>query len=140
MSSAVEHIMKEGNILAILIKTENLPLQGEKGKLWFPTPEQFPLQVGVHHREEQETVAAHRHLPFPELRNLPVQEFFYVISGKVKVDLYGSDEKKHCERVLTTGDCILLNTAHGLTFLEKTKLIELKQGPYRGKEQEKKYL
>lgn len=140
MPSAVEQIMKDGDILALIIKTGTLEPAQAKEKLWFPTPEHFPLQMGVHHREEQETVAAHRHLPFAELRDFPVQEFFYVISGKVKVDLYGRDEKKHCERVLTAGDCIILNTAHGLTFLEKTKLIELKQGPYRGKEQEKRYL
>ena len=131
---AVEQITKDGKILAIIIR------KGITDPLKFATPDDFPFQVGVHNKEAGDKIQAHVHIPFPELKNLRVQEFFYIISGKLKVNLYDSDEKKVQDVVLNEGDSIVLDCGHGFEFLEKTSMIELKQGPYRGKEQEKKMI
>ena len=77
--------------------------------------------------------------PFAELKNIPAQEFFYVKKGKVEVGIYHR-EKPYKKLVLGAGDMIVLNCAHDVTFLEDTEMVELKQGPYRGKEKEKTYL
>ena len=71
-----------------------------------------------------------------------MQEFFYVISGKIKIDLYDDRENdtKVSEVIIETGDSIILNTGHGFTFLDDAKLVELKQGPYRGREFEKRFV
>ena len=49
-------------------------------------------------------------------------------------------KKKVKEITLQSGDSIVLNTGHGIKVLEPTEIIELKQGPYRGRELEKKYI
>lgn len=132
----IEEIKWNKQILALIIRKEAVEKLEEP--LLFTTPPEFPLQVGIHHRQEQAKIKAHAHLPFSELSNLPVQEFFHLVSGKVKIDLYDQDNNWVKEVIVNGGDYALLNTGHGFTFLEKSKMIELKQGPYRGKEQEKK--
>ena len=80
----------------------------------------------------------HEHVPFAELKNLPAQEFFYIVQGKIEAKLYNK-KKLFSTLVLWAGDSIVLNCGHSITFLEETQMIELKQGPYRGKEKEKVY-
>ncbi|MEK6809608.1 MAG: hypothetical protein AABY40_02965 [Nanoarchaeota archaeon] len=140
---AVENVVYKGKLLAVIIRAKALDeLQASGKKMSFHTPEHFPLQVGIHSRQKGDAVSAHFHRHFPELKNLPVQEFFYVKSGKVKIDLFDEqeDDAKVSEVVAGSGDTVLLNTGHGMTFLEKTELIELKQGPYRGREEEKRFI
>jgi len=143
MNTGVEQVIYNGKILAIITRSNLLEaLEKENKNLHFVSPDDFPFQVGIHNRKKDEVVKGHFHLPFSRLTNFPVQEFFYVVSGKVKFDLYPDENKanKISEVILGGGDTIILNTGHGLTFLEDAKLIELKQGPYRGRELEKKYV
>ena len=44
------------------------------------------------------------------------------------------------EIIAEVGDTVILNTGHGMIFLEDTELVELKQGPYRGREEEKRFI
>jgi|SRR3989344_2311998 len=130
----VETIEKDGNYLAFVIrKGFNKP-----GCNFFP-PDDFPLQLGIHLRMKGEKVMLHEHVPFKELKNLRVQEFIYIESGKAKVGIFYKKSKIEIV-ILNKGDMILLNCAHYVEFTEKTKIIEIKQGPYRGKNEEKKYL
>ena len=110
-----------------------------KEGLTFFTPPDFPFQLGVHIRKKGEKAQAHKHHPFTELKNFPAQEFFYVEKGKVTVGLYHRD-KEHSRVVLLSGDMIVLNCAHDVVFAEDSRMIEIKQGPYRGKDVEKRYL
>ncbi len=140
---SIENVVNKGKVLAVIIRANVLNEMKSAGtKVSFATPEHFPLQVGLHSRAKGEIVSAHFHNPFPELRNFQVQEFFYLKSGKVKIDLYDEQENdaKISEIIAEEGDTILLNTGHGITFIENTELIELKQGPYRGKEEEKRFV
>lgn len=143
MMKAVENIVHKGRLLAIIIHPhalDELPASGKK--MSFHTPEYFPFQMGIHVRPKGDVVEPHFHNPFPQLNNLAVQEFFYVKSGKVKIDLHDESEKdaKVSEFIADAGDAVLLNTGHGMTFLEKTELIEVKQGPYRGRDEEKRFV
>lgn len=143
MSQPVERVEHNGKILAIIVRAYSLQELEQSGEsMLFATPDDFPFQVGIHHRQKGEIIKPHFHLNFSELKNFPVQEFFYVISGTVKIDLYDDREqdKKISEAVVEAGDSIILNTGHGFTFLDNAKLIELKQGPYRGREQEKRFI
>ena len=130
----IELIRFDDKILAIHIKTAKID-----DKLSFISPENFPLQVGIHNKEKDDYIEAHEHIPFPILENMPSQEIFYLESGALDVGIYLGD-KKVANKVLYPGDLIILNCGHDLKFLEKTKMIEIKQGPYRGKENEKKYI
>ncbi len=127
-----ETITADGNTLAIIVRsTFNTP------GLTFLTPNDFPFQMGMHLRPKNTHVEPHEHKPFTNI-TIPTQEFFYVIEGKVQVNLF-HNKKKHSTIILNKGDMILLNTGHEVLFLEETKIVELKQGPYRGKSEEKEF-
>ena len=138
----VEEFVHKGKLLAVITRAAALEHLRESGQsVIFVSPDHFPFQVGLHHRKKDEKVKAHFHKPFSELKNFPVQEFFYVISGRVKFELHDEQEQdqKVGEVYLGAGDTIILNTGHAVTFLdEATKVVELKQGPYRGRTEEKR--
>ncbi len=139
MMDNVEKKVYNDKILCIIVRAKTVSELNEE--MLFATPDYFPFQMGIHNRKKDSTCTAHAHLPFPELKDFPVQEFFYVVSGKVKINLF--DERENDQLIdsviINTGDSIVLNCAHGFEFLEDSKLVELKQGPYRGKEKEKRF-
>ena len=130
----VENIKKNENILAVILRNSSSEKQVE-----FLTPNDFFLQLGVHKRKKNEIVKPHNHVPFGEVKNLEVQEVILVKKGKISVGIY---HKKDLIKnvVLGVDDLILLNCGHSVKFLEDTELVEIKQGPYRGKDSEKSYL
>ena len=132
-NGSVENILKDGKILAIIVR-------GGFYKLGctFVSPNEFPFQLGIHVRKAKEHIKPHRHIPFKKLEDIPVQEYLYIESGSVEVGFYDNN-KKFGTTVLKGRDMVLFNCAHEVTFLEDTKLIEIKQGPYRGKDVEKEY-
>jgi len=134
MNQNVQQISADGKILAILIRSKF-----NTSGLSFVTPDGFPFQLGLHISKKGTNIKAHRHLPFKELRDLYPQEFFYVEKGKIEVGLY-KDIHKYSEVILNKGDMLVVNCPHEVKFLEDSKLIELKQGPYRGKDAEKEYI
>lgn len=133
-SLGVENIKKGDEILAIVVRG----IFNEPG-CTFVSPKDFPFQLGLHVRKAKEHIKPHKHIPFKELKSIEVQELLYIESGSIKVTIY-SNNKKFFTTVLNPKDMILLNCAHEITFLEDTKMIEFKQGPYRGKDVEKEYL
>ena len=129
----VERVEADGKLLAIIVKKAF----NNSGYNFF-SPVDFPFQLGVNFRKKGEHVPSHQHIPFSELFDIPVQEFIYIESGKMELKLF--HKKKKCkELVLNNGDMVLLNCGHEVKFLEDTKMIEVKQGPYRGKDGEKEY-
>lgn len=128
--------IKDGDeIAAIIVKST----YNEPG-VHFPTPDYFNLQIGIHNRKAGTTIIPHVHKPINELRDVPVQEFFIVEKGKIRVDLYDREEKVIATTVLVKGDIIIISSGHGMEFLEDSKIIELKQGPYRGVEADKRQI
>ncbi|MEW6200925.1 MAG: hypothetical protein AB1546_03055 [bacterium] len=127
-------IIKDGDeVLGIIIRCD----YEEKGLKFFTMPE-YNLQLGIHNRAGGTFIPPHKHLPIKELKDVPIQEFFYLVKGRVKVDFFNSEEKFVASRELGAGDMILIIGAHAFTFLEEVKLIEIKQGPYRGVEEDKR--
>ena len=126
----IEEIRKDGELLAIIIRST----KSEK-TLEFPTTNDFPMQLGINNRPKGDYVKAHAHVPFKNL-DIPVQEIFFIEKGKMLVTLYsGKDRYKDVE--ISGGEIILLNCGHSMKFLEDTRAVEVKQGPYRQKENEK---
>ena len=130
----VENIKKDEKLLAVILRNSSPGKQVE-----FLTPNDFSLQLGVHKRKKNDIVESHEHVPFEEVKNLEVQEVILVKKGKVSIGVY--HKKKLIKNViLNSNDLILLNSGHSVKFLEDTELIEIKQGPYRGRDSEKNYL
>jgi len=128
-------IIKKGeHILAIIIRDKI-----KQGTLLFPCPREFPLQVGSHKQKKNVDLKAHKHKTIKKA-NLDIQEVFFIKKGKIKVTLYDKNDKKYKDAILKKGDVLLLNCGHALKFLENTEMIEVKQGPYRGKKEDKVYI
>ena len=130
----IEKIEKDNQLLAIIIRKEL------DDKLNFITPDESTMQIGIQNRKKGEEILPHKHKPIPELKNIPVHETFHIIQGKAQVSIFDSNKQLEKQVILNPGDTIFLSTGHSITFLEDTKMLEVKQGPYRGKETEKEYL
>lgn len=129
-----EEIRSRGELLAIILRKDF-----NREGCSFLTPADQPLQLGIHIRERRTEIKPHVHRSFSNLENLPSHEVFFVLEGRVQVDIF-KGRTKVCYRVLERGDVALLMSGHSVKFLEKSKMIELKQGPYRGVENEKEFL
>ena len=129
----LEKVEADGQLLAIVVRG-SLSKPGYN----FVSPVEFPLQLGVSIRKKGEHVMPHRHLPFEELHDFAAQEVLYIESGQIELNLFHG-KKKFKTVTLNDRDIILLNCGHEVKFLKDTKMIEVKQGPYRGKDAEKEY-
>ena len=129
----VENIKKDEKLLAVILRNSSPGKQVE-----FLTPNDFSLQLGIHKRKKNDIVEPHEHVTFEEVKNLEVQEVIFVKKGKISIGVY---HKKNLIKnvILNSNDLILLNSGHSVKFLEDTELIEIKQGPYRGRDSEKNY-
>lgn len=135
MPPGIEQITHQNEILAIVIRSNF-----NKPGVTFATPDEYYMQLGIHNQKKGAVVKPHVHMPFDELKNIKVQEMFHIADGKIKVNLYNQQNKKVKECVLNKGDTILLIVGHGIEFLEDTRMVEIKQGPYRGQENEKRFI
>lgn len=132
----IQNIKDGDEILAIVLRNEF-----DKEGLNFITNEDCSFQVAVHNVKRGTRYKAHITNPFSNINLLKANKIYYVAEGKVGIDLYGLNEKKIKYITLNKGDLILfINGGHGLDILEKSKVIEIKQGPYRGQDKDKKFL
>ena len=100
----------------------------------FFTSENDSQQLGYMTREKGYEIIPHRH-NIVERKVEVTQEVLFIKSGKVRVDFYDNKEEYLKSRILNKGDIILLiDGGHGFVMLEKSEIIEVKQGPYCGEE------
>lgn len=134
--------MYEGRVAAIVLRSESIQLfAATKEKYYFFTPTDFSFQAGVQNRPKGDVVPAHFHRPLAAFDSLPVQEFLYILSGGAEITLFAQEAKEAVPVLakvqLGAGDCVILNTGHSIVFTEDTQCLNLKQGPYRGRDEEK---
>jgi hypothetical protein len=61
------------------------------------------------------------------------QEVLLIKTGKVRIDYYDENKIYLESKIVTNGDVIILaNGGHGFYMLERSEIIEVKQGPYCG--------
>jgi hypothetical protein len=79
-------------------------------------------------------------------RNIPrtisdTQEVLHIEQGVVEIEFYSENKEKVENRILKSGDTILLiSGGHGFNILEDARFLEIKQGPYYGVEEDKEHL
>jgi hypothetical protein len=99
-----------------------------------------PLQLGVNTYRKGAEVRAHIHLP-RETVIREAEEVVHVDRGLVSVDLFDPSGKRSKTLELSSGDTILFVAGgHGIRILEDTRIIEVKQGPYPGKDHDKEFI
>jgi len=131
-SDKMQEITSNGKIMAIVVKASF-----RKNGTNFLSKEDFPLQLGISYYKKGEEIKSHFH-PDKKLEITKIQEIVHFESGKAIVNLYDLNGKKFKSIELSMGDTIFfVEGGHGFTMLEDSKLIEVKQGPYFGKDKDK---
>lgn len=126
----------DGNEIIAIIVHGNAPISGNN----FFTKEGDPLQFGVNVYETGYESRPHVHV-MPETMICNSQEMLHVDSGKLELSLFTKDGIYLCSRVLISGDSVFFASGgHGIKFMEPTKIIEVKQGPYLGVSKDKKFI
>lgn len=124
-----EQITHDNVLLSIIIRS-NFSKEG----ISFFTEDHFSQQLGYMNRPEGYVILPHRHNLVPRKVDL-TQEVLFVKSGKLRVDFYDDTQVYLESRLLYPGDVILLaHGGHGFQMIEKSEIIEVKQGPYCGEE------
>ncbi len=129
-----EKIMNDDLILAIIIRNTDW-----EEKLNFVSSEGDYQQVGIWGYNKGEKLASHIHL-FKPREVLRTQEVVFVKDGRIRADIYSENEDFLKSVELGKGDTIiLLNGGHGYEILEDgTKVLEVKNGPYVGADEDRK--
>lgn len=123
----MEQVIYENELLSIIIRS-NYSDEGIK----FFTPDNFSQQLGYMQREKDYVIDPHIHnLVLREV--FLTQEVLFIKSGKVRIDFYTDNKDYINSTIVEKGDVVLLASGgHGFKMLEKSEIIEVKQGPYCG--------
>jgi hypothetical protein len=125
LKDGVEIIGSHAKPLAIVIRAS-----ASVESIQFFSPRDFPQQIGLMSRPSGYEVPLHVH-NFQKREINTTQEVLFVRSGKCLVRIFDTSSGFDWEIVLNSGDVILLASgAHGITMLENTEILEVKQGPY----------
>jgi hypothetical protein len=122
----------DGKTIAIIVKADF----GKNG-VNFVSKEHFPLQLGISSYKKGDKIIPHLHI-HKKLVLDKIQEVVHFEKGRAIVNLYDVNGFNFKSIELSMGDTIFfVDGGHGFSMLENTKLIEVKQGPYFGKEKDK---
>lgn len=112
---------------------------GDPGVRFFTGPGEAQ-QVGYVRYPGGHVIPAHVHRDRTRTVH-KTQEVLLVRKGTLLVTFYTSAGEVVTRRGLSDGDvCVLLGGGHAVQFVTDTDLIEVKQGPYAGKELDKRML
>ena len=130
----VERIKYKNEEIAIIVKKGYEP----KG-LEFLTPENYNQQLGIMKCLKGKIIQSHIHKPIKR-EVIGTTEAIFIWAGKVEVFLFNSKKEKITNIVLSEGDAIfLISGGHGFKMLEDSVLLEIKQGPYLGKDDKERF-
>lgn len=120
--------VSKDNVLLALIFKKKIKADGVK----FLTPISFPLQIGLIEHPKDKQIRPHIHRDLKYDINI-AQEFLYIEKGRIEVTIYDNKWEIIKTAILKAGDFILFTAGgHSLITLKKTRIIEIKQGPYPG--------
>lgn len=127
-------IEKDGVVLAKHIQ----PQDWNEGLNFFSSDADF-IQVGAWSYDAGKELLKHIHNEV-ERKVTRAYECLYIVSGKIRANIYDLQENFMESFEAETGDIvILLESGHGYTILEDgTKVLEVKNGPYLGAETDRR--
>lgn len=103
----------------------------------FATEPGDQTQVGYLKHPAGHGVPAHRHPPARRVTER-TEEVLVVLRGRVRLDLYSSDGVYQAARTLGPGDCAVLHAGgHAVTCESDSEVVEVKTGPYHGRDGDK---
>lgn len=130
----IKEIKQNGELLAIII-----PRTYRKPGISFLTSDELSQQMAYMEHPAGYEIAAHIHNPVKRAV-VYTRETLIIRKGKLRVDFYTESEEYIESCILYGGDVILLiNGGHGFFVLEDVEMIEVKQGPYAGDGDKKRF-
>lgn len=130
----IEQIRHRGRVLACVIRADTEP-----GKTTFLTPPDYQMQLGFVVYPSGGTVPRHLHVRV-DRRVEGTPEVLLVRKGRCLMDTYDDDEELAATTEVRQGDVIMLVTGgHGFRMLEDTVFLELKQGPFNGPSDKRRF-
>ena len=121
-------IKDRGQIIAHIFRSK-LSAEGVN----FLTPPDYTLQLGLIEHPAGHIVKDHLHRQDIKYKVNTTQEFLYIEKGQIEISFYNNEWKLLKRVKLRKGDFVLLiSGGHGLKVLKKSRIIEIKQGPYPG--------
>ena len=131
----VEEIKKKDKLLAMIIRNDYI-CEGVD----FITPSEYSQQVAYMHHPKGKAIDAHVH-NLVHRNVVMTQEVLFIKKGILRVDFYDEYEDYLESKELCAGDIILLiSGGHGFQILEEVEMIEVKQGPYAGENDKKRFI
>ncbi len=131
----IEKIEYQGNLLAMVLHAGY-----EREGVNFITPDDNPIQVGILKHKQGTKIKPHVHKSSPKIIQ-EVQEVLHIEDGELEAGFYNEKGEKIKSITLKCGDTVLLlSGGHGFDVLKDCKIIEVKQGPYYGPEEDKEQL
>ena len=125
----IEHL---GKTIAIVLRND---YNSEQSR--FFSPADFSQQFGFLVHRKGHTIPAHFHKKIQREITL-TQEVLLIKKGEIRVNLYSSEQEFLTSRLLRAGDIIFLcSGGHGFTMLQDSEIVEVKQGPYSGRDSDK---
>ena len=105
-------------------------------------PDEEFLQLAALQMNKGKTFKAHKHIFKNGEEKVIAQESWVVIKGKVKAILYDTDDTVIDEVILDEGDCSMtFRGGHNYEVQEDGTIVyEYKTGPYKGIENDKKFI
>lgn len=127
-----EEIKHNDKLVAIILR----PHYTSEKTTFFSSPD-FSQQLGYIVYKKDGVIKTHSHKEVHRKITL-TQEVLFIKKGRLSVNLYTPDKEYITSRELNAGDIIFLcSGGHGFKMLEDTEMVEVKQGPYSGKESDK---
>ena len=116
---------KKGEPLAILLKLSEV-----EEKKFFATDNDNELQLASFQLDAGEEIMRHYH-PKQDRNISLTSEVIIVTEGKIEVEIYDTNLELNSIHEIKNNEIIaLFNGGHQIRMLEKSKFIEVKQGPY----------
>lgn len=130
----VEEVRKKNRLLAMIIRNHY-----ECDGVDFITPDEYSQQVAYMHHPTGKVIDAHVHNLVHRIVVM-TQEVLFIKKGTLRVDFYDEYEDYLESRDLHAGDIILLvSGGHGFQVLEEVEMVEVKQGPYTGDQDKRRF-
>lgn len=130
----VEEVKKKNKLLAMIIRSTY-----ECDGVDFITPGDYSQQMAYMHHPAGKVIDAHVH-NLVHRNVVMTQEVLFIKRGVLRVDFYDEYEDYLESRDLHAGDVILLvSGGHGFQVLEEVEMIEVKQGPYAGNDDKRRF-
>lgn len=130
----VENIYSGDLLLAILVTN-----QSYDDGVHFITPDKLSQQLAYIKHSQGKVIEPHIHNPLPR-EVLHTQEVLILQKGLLRVDFYDNAENYIKSRTMSSGDVIILvGGGHGFEVLQDVEMIEVKQGPYAGEYDKRRF-